>query len=313
MDNFKTINIPIDHIDTAHLTNCRDSYEDIEDLTLSLSTIGLQMPIGVFNATDGSYGLVYGFRRLHAAKSLGWSHIDAMLVSASSEADYLILNLQENVTRKSLTPLEEAYAIQNIMDAGKTPEQIRSALGFSKTLITQRLALLGMSAEVKSALANDGISVGQARAISEAPSEHHERLVELAKNGATSKSLRMESDLINDLSQTPFADESVPSLPQDVVDPMPTDYPDTQSFEQDEVGGLDSIDPSIKSSLLDLVSVLVDDPNVLDEVVLAIKSVDFGNMTTKDASSLDNALSIVNQQSPHDSWGAYMRRNRNEP
>lgn len=303
--------ILIDHITSADITNCRSSYEDVDDLVQSLDSTGQQTPIGVTDDSDGGYALVYGFRRLHAAKQLGWDSIDARVIQSGSEADLLILNLQENVTRKNLTPIEEAHAIQRILEAGKSESEIRKALGFTKTLITQRLALLGMSEAIQGALSDDGISVGQARAINEAPEEHQERLIDLAKSGATTKSIRQESDLLNDLAHSSFIQhedyEPAPESEEIQIDPGTGEI---LSPTNDVIEDTASLDPSIKASLLDIFATLLDSPDDLHQVAIAIKSVDFGALMTKDAVALDNALSIVNESSTYDTWGAYARKGK---
>lgn len=303
--DIKTINI--EDITSADLVNCRDSYEDVSDLIESMGATGLQMPIGVTKTGD-SFGLVYGFRRLHAAKSLGWHEIEARILQANTEADLLILNLQENVTRRNLTPIEEANAIKRILDAGKSEAEIQSALGFTKTLITQRIALLTMSEEIQNALKEDGISVGQARAISEAPSSHQERLIELAKCGATTKAIRQESDLLNDLMVSSFMSEEIQDQESfdDRIDHETGEVHDSIETYVDE--GVESLDSSIKSSLLDLLATLLDDPRQISEIGIAIRSIDFNALLVKDASLLDNALASVTETSPQDTWGAFVRK-----
>jgi ParB/RepB/Spo0J family partition protein len=306
MNTRDTKDIAIDLISSASLVNCRASYEDIGDLVESLQATGLQMPIGV-TLKDGAYALVYGFRRLHAAKALGWTTIEARVIEADSDADLLILNLQENVTRKNLTPIEEGYAIQRIMEAGKTPAEIRQALGFSKTLITQRLALLEMSSTVQRALQDDGIGVGQARAISEAPESHQERLVELAKSGATTKSLRMEADLLADMKSSPFGNEETQAPTYSDVGPAPVDnHIEPPQEAEPEMDG--SIDSSIKASLLDILCAIVDDKDALSEITLAVNSVDFSHLSTRSGVLLDNALYLVTDNATVDTWGAYNKK-----
>ena len=102
------------------------------------------------------------------------------------------MNLQENVSRQNLSPMEEAYAIKRIIDAGKSVNEFRVALGWSKTLITQRLALLDMTLEVQDALDRDSITVMQARAINDADHHHHETLIKMAEEGATVRAIKDE-------------------------------------------------------------------------------------------------------------------------
>lgn len=177
------------------LHNCRDAV-DSADLQESISQDGVQVPVGI-NLVKGEYELIYGFRRYYAARALGLTHIPARVYQDLTQAEALTLNLQENVARKALTAMEEAQSIKRILDASNSPtstESLSRSLGWSKTLITQRLALLEMPAEVQEALKRDSISVGQARAIASAPADALCDLIKTAEGGATLSTLRDQVD-----------------------------------------------------------------------------------------------------------------------
>jgi ParB family chromosome partitioning protein len=54
------------------------------------------------------YELVAGFRRLEAARRLGWRTINAEFVDSESDADNLELEIEENVQRRNLSADELA-------------------------------------------------------------------------------------------------------------------------------------------------------------------------------------------------------------
>ena len=89
---------------------------DVEDITLSLSKYGQLHPICVReNSTDDKkYEVVYGSRRLAAARKLGWQEIDAKIIQVS-DIDSLIIALAENDHRKDFTGLRASSTL------GKAP------------------------------------------------------------------------------------------------------------------------------------------------------------------------------------------------
>lgn len=85
----------------------RHDLGDLEALKNSLRTYGLMNPITLNN----KYELIAGERRLQAAKQLGWTNINAVVLSNMSEVDELEMELEENNQRKEFTKdeLMEGY------------------------------------------------------------------------------------------------------------------------------------------------------------------------------------------------------------
>ena len=75
---------------------------DISDLMESISKYGLLNPITVTE----EFELLAGFRRLEACKALGMTEIDCNVVNVRSDIDRLLIEADENLTRKDLTVLE---------------------------------------------------------------------------------------------------------------------------------------------------------------------------------------------------------------
>ena len=99
--------IPLSLIDENPF-NSRRSYVRHEDLKLSnsLNPLGLMTPVRV-RKTGSRYQLVYGHRRVRAARMLSWSTIKAEVEDLSDEM-MLKFSLIENMERKNLSDFETA-------------------------------------------------------------------------------------------------------------------------------------------------------------------------------------------------------------
>jgi ParB family chromosome partitioning protein len=70
-----------------------------------------------------------------------------------SKDDSLRIATVENLHRQKLTPLEEAAALTKLIHEGATLDDVAAQTGLSQTTIKRRLALNGLSDEVRAALA----------------------------------------------------------------------------------------------------------------------------------------------------------------
>lgn len=300
-------NIALREIKKDLITNCRNSV-NVEDLVESIGATGLQIPVGVSINDQGEYGLVYGFRRFSACEQLGWESIPARIVSSQDQADLLVMNLQENVSRQNLSPMEEAYAIQRIINAGKSVDEFRAALGWSKTLITQRLALLDMTLELQDALNRDTITVMQARTINEADHNHHEALITLAEEGATVRSLKDEIDQINRVGNE---EEDLVLLTTDddlFVDDDDDDDYDCDITVEDRKAAAEANSNLIKANLLDIGAKCLKDESAWFAYSVAINAIDFSKLPQGEIASLVNATQTLSGEYGLDAWGEAQRR-----
>lgn len=85
----------------------RRSLGNLEPLVESMKKYGQLHPIII----NRKYELVAGHRRLEAARLLGWSHIQAVVIDSVSEQENLEIELEENLRRAPLNEeeLAEAY------------------------------------------------------------------------------------------------------------------------------------------------------------------------------------------------------------
>lgn len=80
----------------------RKDLGDLEALKNSLRTYGLLNPITL----NSKHELIAGERRLQAAKQLGWTNINAVILNNINDIDELEMELEENNQRKEFTDQE---------------------------------------------------------------------------------------------------------------------------------------------------------------------------------------------------------------
>jgi ParB/RepB/Spo0J family partition protein len=89
-----------------------DQELDLSKLCESLQQHGLLHPIGCRALADGRFEVVYGSRRLAAARRLGWTSIQTSLHLNMSEEPALLAGLAENLHRADLAPRELAASLR---------------------------------------------------------------------------------------------------------------------------------------------------------------------------------------------------------
>ena len=137
----------------------------LEELSASITEVGLLQPVVVRKIGDGNYELVMGERRWRASQRAGLEYIPA-IVRETPDTDMLRDALLENLHRQQLDPLEEAAAYQQLLDDfGATHEQLAQKIGRSRPHISNTLRLLNLPPGVQKRVAAGVISAGHARAL----------------------------------------------------------------------------------------------------------------------------------------------------
>lgn len=135
--------------------------EEISKLAQSMREQGLLQPIQVFKK-GGRFEIVFGDRRVLAAKSLGWEKIPARVVSANKKT-VAIDRAIENLQRSDLTPVEEGVQYINMRDAlGMSVAEIAKKLGKSAGIVQRRIDVLRMPDTFQRALHEGKITLGVA-------------------------------------------------------------------------------------------------------------------------------------------------------
>ena len=139
-----------------------DDYSLLE-LASSIRQHGLLQPITV-RAVDAGFEIILGERRFRACELLGYTHIDAFILSAT-ESESALLALIENVQRENLHYFEEAEAYADLLSGGLTQEALARRLGKSASGIANKLRLLKLEPDLRQYIMAEGLSERHARAL----------------------------------------------------------------------------------------------------------------------------------------------------
>lgn len=97
MNTDHIIQVPLSEIKTRR--RVRSDLGPVDRLARSMQKYGLLHPI----VLDEKFNLIAGRRRLEAARRLGWETISAKIVAVTDRKEKLIIELEENSTRKDFT------------------------------------------------------------------------------------------------------------------------------------------------------------------------------------------------------------------
>ncbi|MBE6883395.1 MAG: ParB/RepB/Spo0J family partition protein [Ruminococcaceae bacterium] len=137
----------------------------LEELAESIRQHGVIQPILVRPVMDGSYVIVAGERRWRAARIAGLEEVP-VIVRDMDDEQAAQLALIENLQREDLNPMEEAFAIRQLMNVyGFSQEQVAEKIGKSRSDVANKLRLLGLPEEIGGYVAQGKISAGHARAL----------------------------------------------------------------------------------------------------------------------------------------------------
>lgn len=158
--------LALDIIQSGRYQPRRDIEPDrLEELANSIRSQGVIQPIIVRQVTGGQYELVAGERRWRAARLAGLTEIPAIVREIPDEAAMAIA-LIENIQRENLNPIEEAMALQRLLeDFSMTHHAVADAVGKSRASVTNLLRLLSLTDEVKLMLERGDLEMGHARAL----------------------------------------------------------------------------------------------------------------------------------------------------
>ncbi|MDO5102660.1 MAG: ParB/RepB/Spo0J family partition protein [Lautropia sp.] len=137
----------------------------LQELADSIVEHGLLQPLVVRPIDHGRYEIIAGERRFRAAALAQLANVPVIIKEVSDE-NALALALIENIQREDLNPLEEAAAIQRLIDEfNYTHEQAAQAIGRSRSATSNLLRLLNLADTVQTMLLAGDIEMGHARAL----------------------------------------------------------------------------------------------------------------------------------------------------
>lgn len=157
--------VSLDQIDVDPLQP-RQHWDEasLQRLTESVRRYGVLQPV-LLHPMQDRYLLVAGERRYRAAKAAGLREIPACC-RVLSEMDRRGIALIENIQRQDLSAIEQALALQRLIDEHQlTHQKLAELLSMSRAHISNLLRLLQLEPEVHTALRSSALDAGHARVL----------------------------------------------------------------------------------------------------------------------------------------------------
>lgn len=166
MSNYQSSEIKL--INTSlidpHPDNPRKNIGDVTDLAASIKANGLLTPLSVVPNGE-RYRVIAGHRRLAACKQAGTGSVPCFVLDLDP-LQQLEAMVTENCQREQLTVLEEADAIQGMLDLGATTASVAHRLGRSGDYVRDRAKAASIDNEVRASRDDFGqLTIGQLVAI----------------------------------------------------------------------------------------------------------------------------------------------------
>ena len=178
------VDIPLILID-ENPYNSRKAYDRQDDLTLveSLKDVGLMSPVKV-RSTGSRYQLVFGHRRVRAARTLNWETIRGEVVNLSDEL-MLRYSLVENIERRNLSDFEIAISFRRMnREFGKTYEDIGKMVGHSASHVCNFVRMVEMFDDDEDIVSDPSLFADLQRI-----TEHHARILLRVDSSETRRQL----------------------------------------------------------------------------------------------------------------------------
>ncbi|WP_438755079.1 plasmid partitioning protein RepB [Pararhizobium sp. O133] len=142
MEGETVVEIDPDTIDGSFVTDrMDDDSEQFQDLLRAMQERGQDSPVLVrpHPQTDGRYQIVFGHRRVRAARQLG--RPVRAVIKALDDRTHVIAQGQENSARANLTFIERAAFAKRLDDLGYDRETIMSALSANAASVSKMMSV----------------------------------------------------------------------------------------------------------------------------------------------------------------------------
>ncbi|MCY4093905.1 MAG: ParB/RepB/Spo0J family partition protein [Gammaproteobacteria bacterium] len=144
----------------------------------SIKQQGVMHPITVRRVDDGTYQIIMGERRWHAARIAGLSTVP-VLERQATDSEAMVLALVENLQREDLNPYDAAVALQSLQEEhGFSQEEVANAVGKSRSTISNSIRLLNLHKSVHELLRSGELEEGSARALLALPEQSQPKVAQ---------------------------------------------------------------------------------------------------------------------------------------
>ncbi|MGJ8682283.1 ParB/RepB/Spo0J family partition protein [Paraglaciecola sp.] len=158
--------IPVEFLQPGKYQPRKDmSPEALEDLASSIRSQGIIQPIVVRQVSELKFEIIAGERRWRASQIAQLDVIPCLVKDVPDESAVAIA-LIENIQREDLNAMEEAQALDRLMvEFELTHQEVATAVGKSRTTVSNLLRLNNLNEDVKLLLEYGDIEMGHARAL----------------------------------------------------------------------------------------------------------------------------------------------------
>jgi ParB family chromosome partitioning protein len=171
-DTHQPSNLPVSQMQAGkYQPRTRMDEGALNELAASIKAQGLMQPILVRPIGQDTlsglvkYEIIAGERRFRASQLAGLTEVP-VLVRDVDDLAAAAMALIENIQREDLNPLEEAQGIHRLIaDFSFTHEQAATALGRSRSAVSNLLRLMNLASPVQTMLMAGDIDMGHARAL----------------------------------------------------------------------------------------------------------------------------------------------------
>ncbi len=149
----------------------------LRELADSIITHGVIQPITVRKMGYDTYQIISGERRTRASLLAGLTKIPAY-VRVANDQEMLEMALIENIQREELNAMEIAFSYKRLLEeCSLSQDQLADRVAKNKTTVNNYLRLLKLPANIQSALKENKITMGHARAIINVNNEAKQQLM----------------------------------------------------------------------------------------------------------------------------------------
>jgi len=139
--------------------------EALDELCKSIQTYGIIQPLTVRKLGRDKYQLISGERRFRASQLIGIRDVPCYIRIANDQA-MLEMALVENIQRENLNAIEIAVSYERLLEeCSLTQEQLSEKIAKSRSNIANHVRLLKLPIEIQSAVRDNLVSMGHARAL----------------------------------------------------------------------------------------------------------------------------------------------------
>lgn len=153
--------------------------KEMAALESSIEAQGVLQPILVRPLPDGTFEIVAGERRWRAAKKVHGDDYDIpVLIREMTDAEATAAGASENIERAQMSPAEESEVASKILgQSNGNYEEAAKRLGWTRSTLEKRLALMNCSQSVRDALTERKIPLGMAELFATATKEKQDTVL----------------------------------------------------------------------------------------------------------------------------------------